>query len=175
MPSADAVVLERTLRLVNIELHAVALQRRRLASSEPEDDDFDFRWWTDLQFFILALWRLRRYAEIVVSVPSATGQIRLALDQFDRAVPALRVMRNIGEHGDEYAVDSASRQVKSIHARQLEVGAWDGQTYQWLGRSLNVDQALAAGKALFEAVKAQSWITSTRANDTGSTNSRKPL
>jgi hypothetical protein len=154
MASSDAATVERALRLVSIELHAVALQRRRLASSEPEDEDFDFRWWTDLQFFILALSRVRRYAEL--NVPSARAQMRKALAQFDGAVPDLRVMRNIGEHGDEYAVESSSRHMKSIDARQLEVGAWDGQTYQWLGRRLNVDEALPAGQALVEAVKAQS-------------------
>jgi hypothetical protein len=66
-------------RLVNLELHAVALQRRRLASPEPEDDEFEFRWWTDLQFFVLALSRLRRYAEIPTRVASVADDVRVSL------------------------------------------------------------------------------------------------
>jgi len=68
-------------------------------------------------------------------------------------VPDLAVLRNTGEHADEYAVDSDKRRLKSIDSRQLEVGAWNGQTYLWPGRSLNVDEALAASEALFKAVQ----------------------
>ena len=150
---ADSSFIDRAIRLANIEIHAVTLQRRRLASTEPEDDEFLFRWWTDLQFFIVALARLRRYAEIAANAPSAKARVRAAVSAFDNAVPDLLVMRNIGEHADEYAVDSDRRHVKSIDARQVEVGAWNGQTYRWLRRSLNVDDALAAGAALFRALQ----------------------
>jgi hypothetical protein len=40
-------------------------------------------------------------------------------------------MRNIGEHADEYAVDSPKRHVKTLGRKQLEVGSWDGQTFKW--------------------------------------------
>ncbi len=43
--------------------------------------------------------------------------------------------------------------MKTIDARQPEAGAWNGQTYQCLGRRLNVDDALAAGEALFNSLK----------------------
>jgi hypothetical protein len=153
MPQSAASILERAIRLTNIEIHAVALQRRRLANAEREDDEFLFRWWTDLQFFIVALSRLRRYASIALRVPLVALQVQSALDAFDRAVPDLAVLRNTGEHADEYAVDSDKRRLKAIDSRQLEVGAWNGQTYQWLGRRLNVDEALAAGEALFKALQ----------------------
>jgi hypothetical protein len=149
----DVAVIERAIRLADIEMHAVALQRRRLATSEPEDEEFLFRWWTDLQFFILALARLRRYAQVALAAPSAADHVQAALAVFDRAVPGLRLMRNIGEHGDEYALNRSRRREKSIGSRQLEVGLWNGQTYQWLGTELNVDEALEAAKALFAALR----------------------
>lgn len=152
--TGDEVIIERAIRLVNIELHAVALQRRRLASSEPEDDTFDLRWWTDLQFFIVALYRLRRYAGVASGISSDKSCVETALATFDAAVPELRVMRNIGEHTDEYALDSENRRVKSVDSKQLEVGSWNGQTYDWLGRSLDVDKALDAGECLFRALNA---------------------
>jgi hypothetical protein len=40
-------------------------------------------------------------------------------------------------------LDSNRRRLKSINSRQLEVGAWNGQMYQWPDRSLNVRVALA--------------------------------
>jgi hypothetical protein len=153
VPGTDASIIERAIRLSNIEIHAVARQRRRLASTEPEDEEFVFRWWTDLQFFIVALSRLRRSARIAASAPSAAMPVRAALTAFDNAVPDLRDMRNIGEHADEYALDSKGRRVKSIDSRQLEVGRWNGQTYEWLDRSLDVDAALAGGKVLFKALQ----------------------
>jgi hypothetical protein len=48
LPSPGAS-LERARRLANVELHAIALQRRRLATEEPEDERFVMRWWADLQ------------------------------------------------------------------------------------------------------------------------------
>lgn len=138
---------------MDLELNAAALQRRRLASSEPEDDEFLFRWWADLQFFIVALSRLRRYAEIALDVSSVRDELQDALATFDCAVPDLRKMRNVGEHGDAYAVNSSKRHMKSIDARQLESGMWNGKTYVWLNGQLDVDAALNAAEELFGAVK----------------------
>ena len=81
--------------------------------------------------------------------------MRSALAVFEKAVPDLRRMRNIGEHADEYALDSDRRHVKSIGSGQIEVCAWNGQTYQWLDRSVNVDDALAASQTLFKAVQSR--------------------
>jgi len=75
MSQSAAGILEPAIRLTNIELHAVALQRRRLATPEPEDDEFLFGWWTDLQFFTAALSRLRRYASIALRLPSVASQV----------------------------------------------------------------------------------------------------
>lgn len=51
----DAGVLERAKRLANIQMFTIDLQIRRLRTPEPEDDDFVFRFGSDLQFLILAL------------------------------------------------------------------------------------------------------------------------
>lgn len=153
-PPSDAATLERCCRLVEVELQAAALQRRRLQTTEPEDDSFDLRWWIDLQFFILALWRLRRAAGLLHGSRYESQQVRSALASFDATTPSLRTMRNIGEHADEYAIDSPKRHEKTIDRRQLETGSWDGQTFQWLQKDddtrheLNVDTALDAAQAL---------------------------
>jgi hypothetical protein len=56
----------------------VALQRRRLRSTEPEDKDFILHWFADLQFLIVSLRRLRRSAAIAAHVPLVAAEIRRA-------------------------------------------------------------------------------------------------
>jgi hypothetical protein len=126
------------------------MQRRRLASTEPEEEVFVFRFWVDLQFLIVALSRLKRVAKMAARV-QPSGAINAALREFDKALPDLAKMRNVGEHIDEYAIDAGRD--KSVSRKQLQVGSWDGETYSWLGHTLNIDNALAASEKLFESVR----------------------
>jgi hypothetical protein len=70
------------------------MQKRRLESKEPEDEKFVFRWWADLQFFIVTLRRLRRLAELPKSVPSVSQQIAAAIAEFDR----LKIFPSVARH-----------------------------------------------------------------------------
>lgn len=152
---SEVVTLERARSLANEAMFTVALQRRRTRSTEPEDEVFIMRWWADLQFFIVALRRLRRAAELASRVPLAQGTgLSVALRDFDNALPQLSKLRNVGEHIDEYAVDGSKRRHKDVDRRFLQVGTWDGNTYQWLGESINVDVAHDAAYELFSAISA---------------------
>lgn len=102
-------MLERMLSLCNEACFTVALQHRRLQTSEPEDDIFVFRWWADLQFLVVALRRLRRSAAIGARISSVSERINQAISSFDKRLPGLAKMRNIGEHIDDYAVDASKR------------------------------------------------------------------
>ena len=152
--SSDAVIMERALSFANEAIFTVALQRRRVQSNEPEDETFIMRWWADLQFFIVALRRLRRAAELARRVTVTKDSLDLAIRNFDSTLPQLNLMRNVGEHIDDYAVDSPKRRHKDIHRQALQVGTWDGTTYEWLGESLNVDAAYEAAYTLFAAISA---------------------
>lgn len=149
----DAAVLERAYSLINEALHAVALQRRRVRSSEPEDNDFVSRYWVDLQFLIVALRRLRRAAELASHVPAVKEKLVTALKRFDDDIPGLKTMRNVGEHIDAYALDDDKRHHKNISRKSLQVGSWDGTTYEWLDMKLNVDDALQAAVELYQTVR----------------------
>src|SRR5258708_24584971 len=98
---SDGAMLERALSLVNDAMFTVELQRRRARSAEPEDDRFVFRWWADLQFFIVALRRLRRAAEPANQAPPLASDLSPPLKAFYDALPLLSVMRKIGEHTDD--------------------------------------------------------------------------
>jgi hypothetical protein len=128
------------------------------APKEPEDKTFVFRWWADLQFLIVALRRLRRAAQIASAVPSASEPMAGALRDFDEALPDLQLMRNVGEHIDDYVLETKRRR-HPIDRRLLQVGTWDGTTFTWLKRQpdvdaqLNIDAALGAAENLYLTVR----------------------
>jgi hypothetical protein len=148
-----ATILERVRSLANEAMFTVALQYRRLNTVEPEDEMFVMRWWADLQFMILALCRLRRAMKIACKVPAVAEDIKAALGNFDDALPHLSSLRNVGEHIDEYAVDSSSRHDKTVSREQIQVGTWDGIVYEWLGARLKMHDALIAAEELIGALQ----------------------
>jgi len=149
----DAAILERAYSLVDEAMHTVALQRRRVRSTEPEDEDFVFRYWADLQFFVVALRRLRRAAELASNVTVSKDNIKIAINKFDKDIPCLKVMRNVGEHIDTYVLDGDKRHHKEISRGLLQVGSWDGTTWKWLDMKLNIDDAFQAAAELHQAVR----------------------
>jgi len=156
---SDAATYERATRLANLALWTVDLQRRRLNSTEPEDAKFIFRKWSDFHFLIVALTKLRRAAVLASKVTAISGQMRIALKQFDDALPHLKEMRDVAEHIDEYAVDRGFKSVGQkdgyISRKSLEVSTSDGgDVWEWLGFELDAGQALSASGALFGALKA---------------------
>ncbi len=125
---SDAVILERARRFANKAMWSVALQHRRLRSTEPEDAEFVFRWWVDLQFFIVALRRLRRAGELARRAASVADFVSKTLTTFDRKLPQLALIRNVGEHIDDYAAGAPGRRYKAIGRGMVQVGAWGGST-----------------------------------------------
>lgn len=152
-PPTDLVLLDRAHSFANEAVFTVALQCRRLETVEPEDATFLFRWWADLQFLVIALCHLRSAAELAARVPRVSAAMQAAISAFDRAVPGVRLMRNVGEHITTYAVDDPRRHDKSVERRQLQVGSWAGGSYCWLGYELSVDAALTAAEDLYFAVE----------------------
>ena len=151
---SEAALLERAFSLANEAMFTIALQRRRLRSEEPEDTTFVFRWWADLQFFIVALRRLRRSVELASHVKAANVELSAALEKFDVSLPDLTMMRNVGEHIDDYARNDDRRRYKHVDRRTLHVGTWDGTTYEWLGAKLNIDTAHSYAVELHSAIRA---------------------
>jgi hypothetical protein len=151
----DAAILERAKSLSNRACFTVALQRRRLRSTEPEDNTFIFRWWADLVFLVVALRRLRRAAQLATRISNtrAAAAVIAALTDFDATLPGLATMRNVGEHIDDYALNAQKRHHHDVNSGQLQVGSWDGTVFDWLGHQLDIDVALAAAEKLFYAVK----------------------
>ncbi len=77
--------------------------------------------------------------------------IESAISKFDEALPGLQKMRNVGEHIDEYAIEKGRD--RSVSRRALQVGSVGSTKFEWLGSSLNADDALAAAEGLYCAIK----------------------
>jgi hypothetical protein len=122
------------------------MQLQRAREEPTAEPGGAFRWWIDLQFFIVSLRRLRKAAELGLRVTSERQAIREAIASFDRELPDLGLLRNVGEHIDEYAVGDGND--PSVGWRQLQVGGWDGVTFEWLGTQLDAENALKAGRQL---------------------------
>ena len=129
----------------------VSIQCRRIRSSEPGDRQFVLRWWADLQFLIVALWRLRAAGVLALQSELDGASLEGAVDSFDLALPHLRRMRNVGEHVGDYAMENGRD--RTVQRKQLQVGSFDGTSFSWLDVELNIDRALDAAERLHRAVK----------------------
>ncbi len=131
----------------------VALQAKRLETAEAEEPDFLSRQAADFQFLIVALARLRKAALVAQSVRAVSADVASAVAAFDSALPGLTKMRNVGEHIENYAIDSPKRHNKSVDSRMLGAVAYDEKLFMWLGEQLDVAKAQQAADALLEALK----------------------
>ena len=143
----DSVRLARALSLCSEACFIIALQRRRLKTDEPEDATFTMRRWADWQYLIVTLRRLRQAAQIAGFNPG----IGTAILDFDTRLPGLLIMRNVGEHVEDYSVGLGRDQ--SICRQQLQVGLFGCDELEWLGHRLDADEAVFAADALFTAVQ----------------------
>ncbi len=146
-------IFERALIRANRAMWAIDLQVRRLRGQEPADGDFLERE-ADFEFLVVATSRLRRAAYLAQSVPETKKQITRAVRLFDTRLPGLKKLRDIAEHIDEYSVDRGKD--SSVPRRYLENRMFtnSGQTWTWLGASINTEDALGAANELYCAIKA---------------------
>lgn len=149
---SDEEILDRAVSLANEAMFTVAMQRRRIDRRELEDEDFAMRSWADVQFLIVSLRRARRCAEIALAVSPTRHEVQRALAEFDRAVPHLSLLRNVGEHIDAYAVDKGRDPTVSRAA--LQVGSWTADRLEWLGYEVDFIRAQDATNELLEALRA---------------------
>ena len=95
--------------------------------------------------------RLKRGAELAGAVPAQRSAVRSAISTFEKAVPELERFRNVGEHIDAYALGQGFD--ASVKWRSLQVGGWDGTTFEWLDTKLDAEAALKAGRELVGEVE----------------------
>ena len=156
---SDEAILHRALVFAHEALKAADVQLQRARIEDPDLGGMA-QWWIDLQFFIIALRRLRRAGELAAAVQNR-GTIEDAIRDFDNALPKLGLLRNVGEHIDAYSREAGRD--RSVRWRQIQVGGWDKTTFEWLGVKINADVAMAACRRLV------GWIEIVRAEEMGAT------
>jgi hypothetical protein len=157
--------LERAARLASNSIFAIRLQLKRIRTSRTEanSDDVDdviMQRWADSEFLIIALWRLRTSAHIAASVTSVENSMISAIKRFDQQLPHLQMMRHVGQHLDDYAIDHPTRRkqrepdsTQLIGRRLLEVAGLGNDEFHWLRGKINFADAGAAANALYAAVR----------------------
>lgn len=148
---SDDEVLHRAYSFANEATIAVDLQRSR--TRPPSNPTAQ---WIDLHFIVVALWRLRRAANLASQVPRVRDQIQAALALFDSALPDLRDMRDAAEHIDDRALSKPPRRGRQAISRfELQSGSWSpaDETWTWAGRTLDVKAANAAAMSLLLALR----------------------
>ncbi len=110
----------------------------------------------DFQLLVALLWRLR-----LAGLMSTSDGVRAAVDTFDREVPDLKLMRDVSQHLDEYAVDGPGHrhnlpgETKRVGRCRLEVPRWSDDRFEWLGGTINVAQARSAALRLYTVIREQ--------------------
>lgn len=150
-PPSPETILERSLTFALEGLQAADVQLQRARQEPSSEPGGAFLWWIDLQFFIVGLRRLRRAAELALRVQGQRPAIQGAIAAFDEALPDLLLLRNVGEHIDEYALGEGRD--SSVRWRQLQVGGWDGVTFDWLGTKLDAEKAMEASRSLVSEIE----------------------
>lgn len=141
----DDEILHRALSYALEALQAARVQAER-ARADTQGDGGAGQWWIDLQFFIVALRRVRRSVEMAERIRSRPAEVVHALAEFDGEAPLVVLLRDVGEHIDAYALDVGRNE--SVTWRSVQQGQWDGKTVTWLDRKLDVDAALKAAQKL---------------------------
>lgn len=144
--ASSRATYERARRLASMAAWSVDLQCRRLASTDSGDDVFVLRRWTDFDFLIVALTRLRRACTLAARVPQIRQFMLDALSEFDTALPDLKRMRDVAEHVDEYAINRGRRKMVDRLALEVSAMSHDGSTLEWLGARLNTNEASQAAQ-----------------------------
>ena len=76
-----------------------------------------------------------------------------AITAFEARLPGLKLMRDVAEHIDDYALDNGRNRAVTKEILEVSTFAEDGPTLRWLGAELNAQQALVASEALFQAIQ----------------------
>lgn len=103
----NAAVPQRAARLGNDAMMAIRLQLNRIeAGPSQRNEDGYWEVFIDVDFLIAALWRMRQAG---VLAKSRIGRWWAPLNAFDRALPHLKLMRDVNQHIAEYSIDGNGR------------------------------------------------------------------
>ena len=138
--------------LANIYVHAVAMQISRVRQKVSDSDQFVMRPFADLEFLLVTLVRLKRAACAIREVPVAREAMQQAIKEYDKRLPALKDLRNITEHYDDYLLEQG--RISKVDRSGLLTKTMSPESIDWMGYRMNLNEIMAAAEALFQEIKA---------------------
>lgn len=154
-PISDLSLVERMQTEATKWINAVHMQHRRVANPLVDERNRGFAVWRqeiDLHFLLVALTRLHRAVELAARVKELQAGLTIRIAEFDCRIPYLQLLRNVGEHFDDYTVGKGrERNVKRFQLQTWSMGKdAEGQlTWNWLGQELSVAEVYKAAKELY--------------------------
>ena len=146
-------VYEDARILANIYVHAVAMQISRVRQEVSGSDRFVMRQFVDFEFLLVTLVRLKRAAcAIKKEVPVAREAMQQAIKEYDKRLPALKDLRDITEHYDDYLLKQG--RISNVDRSKLLTKIMSPESIDWMGYSMNLNESMAAAEALFQEIKA---------------------
>ena len=145
-------VYEDTRILANFYVHAVAMQISRVRQEVSASDQFVMRPFVDFEFLLVTLVRLRRAACAIRKMPVAREAMQQAIKEYDKRLPALKDLRNITEHYDDYLLKQG--RIANADRAGLLTKIMSPESIDWMGYSMNLNESMAAAEALFQEIKA---------------------
>jgi hypothetical protein len=138
---------EEARTLANIACWSIELQVKRLRRNEPEIPEFVMQPVADLRFLVTSVANLRKAADLACQASDIAREI----EEFDRAVPDWRRIRNAFEHIDEYWQQKGRD--KTLKPGDLATITF-GPVIEWAGMRLDPQMTMTAAHNLFLAIKA---------------------
>ena len=148
----DWKVLYEDVRIIaNTYTLMVKLQISRINEELQNDEFFIMRNFVDFEFLLIALFRLRRAACAIKSIPIAREAIQQVIENYDKRLPDLKKLRNISEHYDAYLLkegEDGTIDKEAIRASFLTKCRLNA-TIEWMGYTMNLNECMTAAEELF--------------------------
>ena len=155
-PSRSAI-LSRAARLANDAAVAIDMQLGRIHDGLTSGDpDAFWKVLIDVDFLVYALWRMRLAGNLA---QRTMGPSWTALQEFNQALPDLKLMRDVAQHIDEYGRDGDNRRHSNpttgqrVGRRSLHVMSLGDWSFNRLGGTIDFDRAREASYALLSAIR----------------------
>lgn len=159
MKHSTGHIIEMSWSFATEWIRGIHMFEYRLLHDLPEDKIFEhklFRDDVDLHCFLTSCCRLERAVTMAYGVwdnVKEKQKLKEAIEIFKKETPYSSVLRNVGEHFDDYLLQRGKD--KSIDSRGLRIYSVEfekGKTYEadWLNYKINLYQAVKAADALYK-------------------------
>jgi hypothetical protein len=136
--------------------NGAGLQMERIQDNRTDDAKTLSHLWFDWQTLMTHLRRMRKAALLIGKAKVANSQVQKAVAAFDKALPNLKIYRDVFEHMESYVFEDDNRHYKDIGLGGLQVGTFSNDTFSWAidDTEVSLKEAAIASSELYHDIKA---------------------